>query len=342
MGTSLTVTQEELLSLAPDLRNRVRETVSNRRAPAEPPKDTLTQETYDATANIVEVFMTSTAIADARTTTTVEEDPLPFSDAPEQYESQYPDEWFDKSTPVMRAPNNCEHCASDHAATTCISVEEAQRRARDRPSNVLDTFTLGVAGVNSNPPAGAIVVPDVYDQYLRDNPDNYDEDRLVVAMDSSAIRSIVPLYNHDLSIESILDPGSQIISMSEAVCHELSLIYDPEVILTMQSANGTLDKSLGLARNVPVSIGDITLYLQIHVLRGPAYDILLGRPFDILTRSIVRNFANENQTITIHDPNSYRTATVPTVPRGPPRFCVHGHRHKPPSTQGSGHRASRN
>ena len=79
------------------------------------------------------------------------------------------------------------------------------------------------------------------------------------------------------------------------------------------------DQLLGLACNVPFLVGTITLYLQVHVLRTPAYDILLGRPFDILTQSIVRNFADENQTITILDPNTSRKATVPTIPCG--MFC---------------------
>ena len=103
---------------------------------------------------------------------------------------------------------------------------------------------------------------------------------------------------------------------------ELGLIYDPAIVLNMQSANGEVDRSLGLARNVPIQIGDITLYVQIHVIRNPAYDILLGRPFDILTESVVRNFANEDQTITIRDPNSGRRATVPTMPRGRPRHSL--------------------
>ena len=113
--------------------------------------------------------------------------------------------------------------------------------------------------------------------------------------------------------------------MSEEVCHELSLSYDPSIHLNMQSANGTVDQSLGLARNVPFFIGNLTLYMQVHVIRNPAYDILLGRPFDILTESMVRNFANEDQTITIHDPNSGRVATIPTIPRGPPRVTCRHH-----------------
>ena len=104
--------------------------------------------------------------------------------------------------------------------------------------------------------------------------------------------------------------------MSEEVCHELSLAYDPVVRLNMQLANGTTDWFLGLARNVPFAIGSITLYMQVHIIRSPAYDVLLGRPFDILTESIVKNYSNEEQTITITDPNSGQRYTIPTFPRG--------------------------
>ena len=112
--------------------------------------------------------------------------------------------------------------------------------------------------------------------------------------------------------------------MSEDVCHELSLKYDPSIWLNMQSANHTVDQSLGLVHNVPFFIGDLTLYMQVHVIRDPAYDILFGHPFNVLTESVVRNYVNEDQTITIHDPNSGKVATIPTIPHGHPHFaCCH-------------------
>jgi hypothetical protein len=119
-------------------------------------------------------------------------------------------------------------------------------------------------------------------------------------------------------VEGIIDPGSQIIAMSEVVCHDIGLAYDPSIKLNMQSANGKVDHSLSLARNMPLKINSITLYLQIHIIRSPAYDILLGRPFDVLTESTVKNFPNEDQTITIVDPNTKHSVTIPTLPRTPP------------------------
>jgi hypothetical protein len=147
------------------------------------------------------------------------------------------------------------------------------------------------------------------------------QDDVQVAAESNALRAILPVVDNQDQIEAILDPGCQVVAMSEEVCNALAIAYDPDDRLNMISANGGVDQSLGLARNVSFAVGGITLYLQVHVLRSPAYDILLGRPFDILTQSVVCNFRNENQTITIKDPNSGKSATIPTVARGSNRFA---------------------
>ncbi|KAG6863295.1 hypothetical protein C0993_012142, partial [Termitomyces sp. T159_Od127] len=139
---------------------------------------------------------------------------------------------------------------------------------------------------------------------------------LMVAHNSQAIRSIMMTINHRTEVEAVVDSGSQIISMAAEVASDLGLIYDPNIVLNMQSANGTIDRSLGLAKNVPCTIGDVTFYLQIHIIRSPAYDLLLGRPFDILARSIVRTLSNEETTLTISDPNSGLRCMVPTFSRG--------------------------
>ena len=196
-------------------------------------------------------------------------------------------------------------------------------------------YTSGIAGVSpvesflvepssTKTPRTTIYLEDPIEQYYRTlNPgEDPDPNKLVVAKESCALRSIVPMVDNHLKVECILDNGCQIIAMSEEVCHELAMIYDPTIVLNMQSANGTIDPSLGLARNVPFRIGDLTLYMQVHVLRNPAYDILFGRPFDVLTESVIRNYKNEDQTIEVHDPNTGQTVTVPTIPRGPPKFIT--------------------
>ena len=168
--------------------------------------------------------------------------------------------------------------------------------------------------------ADAIIIPDPYELYLTSLKQGEIPEVLTVAEESHTLRSIFMKVNGTADIEAILDPGSQIIAMSEAVCLDLGLIYNPTIRLNMESGNGQINLSLGLARNVPCKIGDMTLVLQIHVVRSPAYNILLGRPFDVLTESTVKNYRNEHQTITMRDPNTRKHATVATVSQGPPRY----------------------
>jgi hypothetical protein len=171
------------------------------------------------------------------------------------------------------------------------------------------------------PPMDATIIKDTYEAFLHSRLGNAaSTDDVKVAMESNSLRAILPMVMDQEQVEVILDPGCQIVAMSEEVCIALGVAYDPNVHLNMVSANGGVDQSLGLAKNVPFQIGDITLYLQVHVLRQPAYDILLGRPFDVLTELVVCNYSNENQTITILDPNSGKKVTVPTVKRGSYRF----------------------
>jgi hypothetical protein len=166
------------------------------------------------------------------------------------------------------------------------------------------------------------IVTDTHKQYLKTAQAPADlQDDIQVAAESNALRTILPIVDGQDQVEAILDPGCQVVAMSEEVCNALAIAYDPDVRLSIVSANGGVEQSLGLVCNVSFLVGDITLYLQVHILRSPAYDILLGRPFDILTQSVVCNYRNENQTITIKDPNSGKSATIPTVAHGSHHFA---------------------
>ena len=78
------------------------------------------------------------------------------------------------------------------------------------------------------------------------------------------------------SVESLLNPGLQIVSMSRDVAKTLQVTWDPDITEHMESANKTLEKTLGLAKNVPFVFGPITVYLQVHVIEKVAYWVLLG------------------------------------------------------------------
>lgn len=212
-----------------------------------------------------------------------------------------------ESTTTRRMP-----VGQDSASQHLLRIDETD----EEDPEVVSAFTVQSDPTRA-PPQGATILPDpieAYYQSLRPG-ESPETDKLTVAKPSAAIRSIFALVDNNQKKECTLDPGCQVIAMSEHTCHSLGLAYDPNILLNMESANGTLDWSLGLARNVPFLVGSITLYMQVHVIRSPAYDILLGRPFDILTESVVKNYANEDQTITISDPNSNQQITIPTFAR---------------------------
>ncbi|KAJ7645346.1 hypothetical protein B0H17DRAFT_1216053 [Mycena rosella] len=220
----------------------------------------------------------------------------------------------DAGAPVPQLFNEAEP-----ALPFSSDILEEQRANDARRTNLLDPLPASYVQAQFNSPAGAFAVPYPYAVY-------YDSgaipDDLIVSMESSAICSILHIIDNQQQVECIVVAGSQIIAMSEAVCHEFPLSHDPRIFLCMQSANGSISSSLGLARNIPFRIGDITLYLQVHIVRNPAYDVLLGHPFDVLMQSTVRNFANKDQTITIAIPipaNSLRfprfRAALPVLAR---------------------------
>ena len=165
---------------------------------------------------------------------------------------------------------------------------------------------------------GDIVIGDPVSQYLATLSPGEKPKPIVVARESQGLRAIYPLINAVGVTESLLDSGSQIISMAKKVANELGVKWNSEFTIEMESANRTLESTLGLARNVPFSCGAITVYLQVHIMLNPAYKVLLGRPFDIITESLVKNDKDGGQTLTLTNPNSGERCIMATYERGKP------------------------
>ena len=142
---------------------------------------------------------------------------------------------------------------------------------------------------NGTIPKGSIVLTDPIEQYLQGLDALETPKKIYVSKESHALKTIYLVINKYGQVESLLDGGSQIVSMDSEVAKKLAVSWDPDIIIQMQSANRMVERTLGLARNVPFSFGGITIYLQVHIIKDPVYKVLLGRPFDVLTGSIVVN-----------------------------------------------------
>jgi len=154
-------------------------------------------------------------------------------------------------------------------------------------------------------PKGSVVASDPVLQYLNVLPTN-EPPKLIftIARELYALRTIFPLISEKSREESILDGGSQIVSMSKAAAESLGLTWDPKVLIHMQSTNRQFEKSLGLVKNIPFKFGTIVVYLQMHIINEPAYRVLLRRPFDAVTCSTYKNDEHGGQTLILRCPTT--------------------------------------
>lgn len=194
-----------------------------------------------------------------------------------------------------------------------ISALYSSRAIEELPA--VDSFYVATTeDVGTEP--GGLISGDPVLQYLAALPSDEPPQPLYTATESASLRVVFPIINGSERVECVVDSGSQIVSMSLKLAERLGVMWDPDLRILMQSANGELKKSAGLARNVPFMFGDIPVYLQVHIIDQPAYDVLLGRPFDILTASNIQNTIAGSQTLTICDPSSRKRCVIPTHARG--------------------------
>lgn len=118
-------------------------------------------------------------------------------------------------------------------------------------------------------PIGGLIVSDPLSQYL-ESIDEEGRKRIIVAKDTESLRAVWPDINNNGKEECIVDWGSQIVAMSKDVAINLGISWDPAIRINMQSANGQVELSEGLAKNAPFKFGEVTAYLQVHILDGVA------------------------------------------------------------------------
>ena len=212
---------------------------------------------------------------------------------------------MEKKSVTFTAEADSDDDASD--VTETISAERL-------PGATYEILAADTDGMSK----GSVVVSDPVMQYLSALKPGEKPKSVVVAAESHALRSVYPLINGVGQVESLLDPGSQIVSMSKEVAMALQIPWDPDIVVHMESANKTLEKTLGLAKNVPFVFGPITVYLQVHVMGKAAYKVLLGRPFDTITESEVRNSKDGSQSLTLTDLNTGERCVMHTHERGKP------------------------
>ncbi|KAG6852200.1 hypothetical protein C0991_002142, partial [Blastosporella zonata] len=128
---------------------------------------------------------------------------------------------------------------------------------------------------NYFPHLGLLTTNNPYKMYHQSLTNDSILDDVQVAKEADAIRTIKANLNNFGEVDCIVDSGSQVVAISEAMAVKFGLTWDPQITLKMVSANGQSDNTLGLAQNVPFTVGHMTFFLQFHVIQNPSYNVLL-------------------------------------------------------------------
>ncbi|KAJ7470471.1 hypothetical protein FB451DRAFT_1038186, partial [Mycena latifolia] len=96
------------------------------------------------------------------------------------------------------------------------------------------------------------------------------------------------------------------------IWQQLGVSLVPDKTLTMESADSNQSTTVGVVENLKIMVGDIDLLLQVHVVDGAPFDILMGRPFFRFTECQTKDRTDRMQELAITCPNTGKVISIPT------------------------------
>ncbi|KAJ6553761.1 hypothetical protein DFH09DRAFT_1318784 [Mycena vulgaris] len=193
----------------------------------------------------------------------------------------------------------------------CVISAEVRRYHRENTiTKRIPTVETSMIAVEGEPAHEALVL-------IWEGQENM-KDHILTASPIDSLRVLDILVNNSHTIACTLDQGSEIIAMNRTIWQELGVSLSPDKVLTMESAGSNQSQTAGVVENLKFSIGDIDIQLQVHVVDGAPFDILMGRPFFRFTECLTKDRADGTQELTLTCPNTGRIISIPTR-RKPPR-----------------------
>ena len=142
-----------------------------------------------------------------------------------------------------------------------------------------------------------------------------DDKKVLVADHAAPLRVITGTLMGKVEAEILLDSGSSIVAIKRSVWEELQTPIRSDLILHMESSHCTVESTCGLLQNFPITLGPCTFYLQVQVSENLPCDVLLGRPFFMLTSAVTQDFPDGRQELVLSDPNTGSEIRLATTER---------------------------
>jgi hypothetical protein len=191
-----------------------------------------------------------------------------------------------------------------------VSTRELLAVSQDVRRRIKDHTTTKKVAVTS---AEQIVPAETTEAYI--TGDTADVRDLVVAKDAAPLRSIDGILDGRIKAEILLDSGSSIVAVRKNIWEQLGTPIRSDLVMNMESSHSTIETTVGVLKNFPVTIGPCTFYLQVQVSENLPCDVMMGRPFFMLTRAVTMDHPDGTQDLVLHDPNTGDEITLPTQQR---------------------------
>jgi len=119
----------------------------------------------------------------------------------------------------------------------------------------------------------------------------------------------------------IIDSGCQVVIICRDVWEKLSTPMKHEQVMFMESANGQANVTMGTIPSICFSVGEVSLYCLVQVVRNVPFECLLSLPFTSLASTKCQEFPDGSAHLLFTDPNMGASITVPTHAKKSPRPC---------------------
>ncbi|EAU80276.1 hypothetical protein CC1G_13270 [Coprinopsis cinerea okayama7 len=292
-----------------------------------PGKDSGGTDTPKKTTANAGATTTSTTAATAGSTSAASTTPTATSTSPVvTKETRSYISGYDDPTALARVKKMIDETVIPTTFADLMAISSDMRRSQAdtcRTRRVQDQKTIGIDGLESgdnitvddrkdgslhvahsflqHPVSGQVKVPEGW----------------VTASHSESIRTISLVLDNRFALRAILDEGSSIVSIPESLWEKTGWAINRDFVISMESANGSITKTLGVVENVHCRVGTIDAFLQVHVVPNAPYCFLLGRPFHVLLKAHFENRADGSVMIELNCPNTHQRILLPTFENEP-------------------------
>ena len=118
------------------------------------------------------------------------------------------------------------------------------------------------------------------------------------------------LLDGSLKVNSLLDNGSELCLMPRRIFEQLDLPIDTDIAWRINTFNTGSETEahgcLGVCHAVPVDIGGVEVKVPIFIVEESNQDLLLGRPWERMTRASFTNEDDGDYTCRIKSPDGRR------------------------------------